>query len=248
MKDPDRGTEFSGDEFDEAYPAGYELHYWHVARGGIIRKLAGSFCKPGDVTLEIGSGRGHYVRLLREDGFIAYGCDLGNPPVHDEVSPFVFLQTDFADIDSNLRQRVKAVLLLDVIEHIEHPAAFIDSVLNSLPAVQSLIITVPARQELWSNYDEHYRHFLRYDIRKFREVAVEARLSIATWSYFFHALYVPALILKMFGMKRSTAFGAPKTRWLHKFLGHIFLFESRLMPKSSFGTSLVCVCTPEKRR
>lgn len=43
---------------------------------------------------------------------------------------------------------------------------------------------VPARQELWSNYDEHHRHFLRYDIRKLREVAQSSHLSIVSWSYF----------------------------------------------------------------
>jgi hypothetical protein len=41
----DRGTEFSGDEFDEAYPPGYELHYWHRARGGIVRELVRSFAR-----------------------------------------------------------------------------------------------------------------------------------------------------------------------------------------------------------
>src|SRR5712672_3457217 len=40
-----------------------------------------------------------------------------------------------------------AILLLDVIEHIERPTEFIASALQSLPAVRWLIITVPARQE-----------------------------------------------------------------------------------------------------
>jgi hypothetical protein len=161
------------------------------------------------------------------------------------VRAFVFGETDFANLDAGLRERVTAVLLLDVIEHIERPADFILSVFESLPAVRSLVITVPARQELWSNYDEHYRHFLRYDIQRLRQVAQASRLSIRTWSHFFHALYVPALILKRTGRKRATAFAAPKTLWLHKWLGHMFWLESRLLPKGLFGTSLICVCTRE---
>lgn len=242
------GTEFSGDEYDEAYPSGYELHYWHRARADIVKNCVRTFCKTGDTVLEIGAGRGHYVRVLRADGFEAYGCDLGNPLVHEDARAFVFTGTDFADLDSDLRKRVTAVLLLDVIEHIEDPADFIASIFRALPALNALIVTVPARQELWSNYDEHYRHFLRYDMKKIREVALRSHLSIKSWSYIFHALYLPAWILKQMGLKRATAFAAPDIPWLHRLLGYAFWLESRLLPKSFYGTSLVCVCTPQSRK
>ncbi len=241
------GTEFSVGEYDEAYPSGYELHYWHSARTDIVRDCARTFCKKGDTVLEIGAGRGHYVRVLRADGFDAYGCDLGTPRVHEDARSFVFGGTGFADLDADLRNRVTAVLLLDVIEHIERPADFIASVFQTLPALGVLIVTVPARQELWSNYDEHYRHFLRYDIRKLREVARDSHLAIEFWSYFFHALYIPAWIYKRVGLNRTTAFAAPTTPWLHKCLGYAFWLESRLLPKGLYGTSLVCVCRPETR-
>jgi SAM-dependent methyltransferase len=242
------GTEFSDDEFEEGYPSGYELHYWNCARSAIVKDCVASVCRKGDTVLEIGSSRGHYVRMLRAAGFDAYGCDLGNAPVYEDVRGFVFPRTDFANLDADLRERVTAVLLLDVIEHIERPADFLSSVVDSLPHVRSLIITVPARQELWSNYDEHWRHFLRYDIQKLREVARDAHLSITAWGYFFHALYVPTWILGRVGMKRGTSFPAPKSRfWLHKLLGRLFWLESRLLPKRLFGTSLIGVCNPEDR-
>jgi SAM-dependent methyltransferase len=242
------GTAFSGDEYDEAYPTGYELHYWHRARSAIVLDCVRAACGKGDTVLEIGAGRGHYVRVLRAAGFDAYGCDLGRPRVHEDVRGFVVAGTDFANLDADLRSRVSAVLLLDVIEHIERPADFIDSVFQTLPALGVLIVTVPARQELWSNYDEHYRHFLRYDVRKLREVARSSHLSIVSWSYFFHALYVPAWILKRLGLNRATAFAAPAVPWLHRFLGRAFWLESRLLPKGVYGTSLVCVCRPENRK
>ena len=200
------GTEFSGDEYDEAYPSGYELHFWHRARSAIVKDCVRAFCKKGDTVLEIGAGRGHYVRVLRADGFEAYGCDLGNPRVHDDARAFVFAGTDFAYLDVDLRRRATAVLLLDVLEHIEDPTDFIASIFLALPALNVLIITVPARQELWSNYDEHYRHFLRYDIGKFREIALRSHLSIKFWSYVFHALYVPAWILKRMGLNSDDRF------------------------------------------
>lgn len=241
------GTEFTGGQYDEAYPDGYEFHYWHQARSRIVAHRVGSLCRKGETLLEIGAGRGHYVRVLRAGGFDAYGCDLGSPNVHEDVRPFVFAKTDFADLDADLRGRVTAVLLLDVIEHIEQPDRFIDSILTALPSVRALIVTVPARQELWSNYDEHYGHYLRYDSGGLRRVAQASRLAIASWSYFFHALYAPAWLLKRMGRDRATAFAAPKSRRLHDFLGQLFWMESRLLPKAVFGTSLICVCTPRDR-
>ena len=250
LKDPAvaAGTEFTTEEYDETYPPGYELHYWHRARSSVLMDRVRTACKTGDTVLEIGAGRGHYVRVLRAAGFDAYGCDLGRPRVHEDVRAFFFAGTEFADLDPDLRRRVTAVLLLDVLEHIERPAEFIASVFQALPALAVLIIAVPARQEIWSNYDEHFRHFLRYDIQKFRELARSSHLSIESWSYFFHALYVPAWILKQLGLKRRTTFVAPATPWLHRFLGWAFWLESRLLPKGIYGTSLLCVCRPESRK
>jgi hypothetical protein len=241
-------TEFRDTDYAEAYPPWYELHYWHRARSDVVRRLVRSVCQTGDTILEIGAGRGHYVRVLRAEGYDAFGCDLGTASVHEEVQAFIFGGRDFADLEPTLRERVTTVLLLDVLEHIVKPSDFIASVFRSLPAVQSMIITVPARQELWSNYDEHFRHFVRYDIRNLRELAERSSLSVDTCSYFFHALYAPAWLLKRIGINRRTSFATPKILWLHKLLGIAFGLESRLLPKAVYGTSLACICRPVVRR
>lgn len=239
------GSAFSEDEFNEDFPPGYERHYWHRARSAIVKSYVRTFCGFGDTLFEIGAARGYYVNVLRKAGFDAYGCDLGDPWVHEEARPFVFAKTDFADIDKELRDRVTTVLLLDVLEHIEQPVTFIEAIFRAFPTLHSVIVTVPARQELWWNYDEHYRHFLRYDIAEFRKLALRSRLSIKSHSYFFHALYVPALLMKTLGMKRKTAFGAPRASRLHGLLGIAFWAERQLLPKNVYGTSLICVCTKD---
>ena len=79
----DIGTEFRDVDYAAAYPPGYELHYWHLARSDIVKRLVRSACQKGDTILEIGAGRGHYVRVLRADGFDVFGCDLGVASVHE---------------------------------------------------------------------------------------------------------------------------------------------------------------------
>lgn len=241
------GSEFSESEFNELFPPDYERHYWHRARSAIVKSYVRAFCGRGDALLEIGAARGHYVSVLRKVNFDAHGCDLGDPWVHEELRPFVFPKTHFADIDKELRDRVTTVLLLDVLEHIEQPVTFIETIFRAFAALRSLIITVPARQELWSNYDEHYRHFLRYDIPELRELARRSRLSIKSCSYFFHALYVPAFLMTKLGIKRKTVFGAPKASRLHGLLGIAFWMERQLLPKNLYGTSLICACTKDPR-
>ncbi|MFK4492350.1 methyltransferase domain-containing protein [Bradyrhizobium sp. USDA 336] len=239
------GTEFSENEYYDAYPPGYERHYWHCARSAIFKSYVHAFCGIGDTILEIGAARGHYVSVLRKAGFDAYGCDLGDPWVHEEVRPFVFTKTHFADIDKELRDRVSTVLLLDVLEHIEQPVTFIEAIFRALPALRSLIIAVPARQELWSSFDEHYRHFRRYDVAELRKLALQSCFSIKSYSYFFHALYAPALLLKTLGIKRRAPFYAPKASRLHRLLGIAFWVESHLLPKNIYGTSIICACVKD---
>ncbi|WP_187437124.1 class I SAM-dependent methyltransferase [Bradyrhizobium rifense] len=245
--DRQAGSEFSGNEFDELFPLGYEGHYWHRARTAIVKSYVHAFCGVGDTLLEIGAARGHYVSVLRKAGFDAYGCDLGDPWLHEEARPFVFPKTDFAEIDKELRERVTTVLLLDVLEHIEQPVTFLDRVVRAFPALRLLIIALPARQELWSNFDEHYRHFLRYDVTELRKLALRSRLSIKSYSYVFHGLYLPTLLLKKLGMKRGTAFRAPKAPRLHRLLGIVLRVESQFLPKNVYGTSLICACAKDPR-
>jgi hypothetical protein len=47
-----------------------------------------------------------------------------------------------------------AILLRDVVEHIEDAGTFLRDLLRAFPNARHVLIAVPARMELWSNYDE----------------------------------------------------------------------------------------------
>ena len=70
--------------------------------------------------------------------------------------------------------RFDAILMLDVLEHMEHPATALRHALSLLAPQGVVVITVPAFQWLWTRHDDLNRHVLRYDRRSFRGLVREA--------------------------------------------------------------------------
>lgn len=241
----DAGTTFTQEQYDRPYPNGIERHYWAQARHRILlRQIEQQLGSQRDATvLDIGCGRGITVDYLRSQGIQAQGCELGRPsPISAAVAPYLHIGVDAFTLDEGLRQSVKVILLLDVLEHMEQPREFLAECGRRFPACDRVIITLPARQEIWSNYDEYYGHFLRYDAQSVGRLVPDA-WQLTSQSYFFHLLYVPARLMSALGMPRSVdvAAPAPKTRWAHKALGVLFDWEARLCPSFVPGTSILAV-------
>jgi SAM-dependent methyltransferase len=187
--------------------------------------------------LEIGCGRGIVVDHLRRQRIDCIGCDFAAVPVPDHLENVVLDRTDFADLPFDRRHKIRGVLLCDVIEHLPEPIAFLDKVRTSLPALERVLLTVPARQELWSNWDQHYGHFRRYDLRLLRETLDAARFKPLHVGYFFHSLYLPALLFR--GGRRSIAVKPPSLSWLHVIVGAALRVEEMILPATLLGTSAI---------
>jgi hypothetical protein len=233
------GTAFSGAEYDAAYPDGYENHFWHLARAEIILDALKRYVPRSSVILEVGCGRGLYVAKARQADFAAFGCDLGRPRVHDSVADVVQTGKDFRDLDPSLLAKVSAVLLLDVLEHLEEPEAILKQLSDAMPALQTIVATVPARKELWSNYDEHYGHFRRYSRSELDDLYRSAGYQPVESRYFFRFLYLPMWIQANIQRKRAVEIQRPGNAWLHKALGVFGVIEARLLPRSMWGTSII---------
>jgi hypothetical protein len=78
-----------------------------------------------------------------------------------EVAPGVVRTRDRPAVAGDL------VLLLDVLEHIEDPAAFIETILAPIVSAETpVLVAVPAHQRLFSAHDEALGHFRRYGRRE----------------------------------------------------------------------------------
>jgi len=240
MKKPDN-TAFEQEQYDLAYPDGIENHFWNLSRNNIIlRKLKN---KKQSKILDIGCGRGITVEYLRNEGFDCYGCDISSgKAISKNISQYLSFKQDAFDLDIDLRKSIDTILLLDVVEHLEDVETFINKLLHSFHNLSYLIITVPARQELWSNYDVFYGHYLRYNNNTLKSQLIKCDLSITKTSYFFKALYLPSLLLMILKKKRSLIINAPKTMFqiiAHKALAMFFFLEEWILPNKLIGTSLL---------
>jgi SAM-dependent methyltransferase len=231
-------TAYTADQYDENYPPGIEQYFWHVARNTIIARSLKQSGMGGWPLLEIGCGRGIIVEYLRRRGTDCVGCELAAAPVPDHLRTVVLDRTDFADLPAEQRGRIHGVLLCDVIEHLPDPVAFLRRVRGALPALEGVVVTVPARQELWSEWDRHYGHFRRYDLASLRATLNAAGFKPLCARYFFHSLYVPAFVLRG-GKVRSTCVKAPSLTWLHAIAGAAFQVEEKILPSVLPGTSAI---------
>jgi SAM-dependent methyltransferase len=238
-------TEFSGEKFQNPYPPGIENHYWTIARHRIIfRRLRTMVKARDDLILDVGCGRGITVQWLRERGLETIGCDLGVPtPATASVAPHLYLGAAAESLPPDLAARVKIILLLDVLEHLPEPAAFLSGLFRHFGNCRQAIFTVPARKELWSNYDKYYGHVMRYNLEDVRRLAKESDCELQSAGYFFHALWMPARIMCALGKERSTKIfpPGPGTRPLHRIIAGGFFLEELILPKFVAGSSILGV-------
>jgi SAM-dependent methyltransferase len=238
-------TEFNSEQYDGVYPDGIENHYWTLARNRMICEAALSTMpdRKGTV-MDVGCGRGITIDYLRRRGLAVFGCDLGQArPICPEIAPYLRHGVDATTLPLEERSRARTLMLLDVLEHVPQPAELVRGLWAAFPAAESLIITVPARQEIWTNYDEFNGHFLRYDFTTAHRLFPADLFDVRRMTYLFHLLYPAAKVLKGMGKKRQESIHPPKgpLRTVHAALAAYFVAESKLLPSSLPGTSLMLI-------
>ena len=243
-------TKFNTTQYALPYAAGIEWHFWQLGRSRIVerhlrRVRAGKDVAPDAVVMDVGCGPGITVQHLRRAGVECYGVELGSPEVRPDVQHFIRTGILATAVDADLRARTDTILLLDVIEHLDDPARFITELVTAYPALEHVIVTVPARQELWSNYDVFYGHFLRYDKAQFRDFAKRSNLELIDLKYFFVGLYPLMWAVAKRASGRHLETKPPKGKLplaLHNLIATLFAIEERVPGLGHIvGTSLLGV-------
>jgi SAM-dependent methyltransferase len=228
----------------DAYPAGIDDHYWLLSRNRVVHTALRATGAEGPI-LDVGCGPGTTVRYLRRHGVECTGADVA---VYETSVPtptdLIRYGVDAFTLPIEERERVRTVLLLDVLEHLEEPSDFVRRCVEAFPALGHLLITVPARQELWSNYDTYYGHRRRYDRAAANAVCRRAGVAVLQCGYFFHALYPVLALQRLFAVDRSVEFAPVRHRWWHRLVAAVLYRDAVWLPGTVPGSSLLLVARP----
>ena len=236
-----KSDNFVEGQFNSAYPDGIENHYWIVSRNYMI--LDEVIKNKKQITLDVGCGRGIVVNFLRKKAVECYGVELSNLKISDELKPYIETGKSAEAISILNINKVNTILLLDVLEHIKNPKAFLVELITNFPSVDKIIVSLPARSELWSNYDEYYGHYRRYSIDSIDSDFLLHNWEVSSKKYAFKLLYLPALILAKFRINRGTTIQTPpkNLRSLHFLVAMLIRLVDVIIPNWVYGTSIFFV-------
>jgi SAM-dependent methyltransferase len=123
-----------------AFLASQEENYWAV------RRECQGLAKDAEI-LDVGTGLGYLPFALASAGFRATGLDLSERAVGRARRRFGdhFVVADFFDWASRFPQRYDLVTMLELIEHVDDPHAWIEAALRLIKPGGRLLITTPNR-------------------------------------------------------------------------------------------------------
>jgi SAM-dependent methyltransferase len=239
------GEVFTRSEYDRAYPQGIETHFWNIARHDALLQALRGLELEDALIMDVGCGAGITTRYLHERGFNIRGVEQGDAPVPEQCRGYISTGQDLFALEEALQRDIRCILLLDVIEHMAEREAFLCDIHQQLPECSYLVLTVSARRELWTNFDEYWGHQLRYDRPTLAGELQRSGFRVRKNSYHFHLVYLAGLLLKTLGIERDTGFSPPQRSraagLLHRLLGYYGRLENRLLPGFLPGSSLVCI-------
>ncbi|HEX5365128.1 MAG TPA: methyltransferase domain-containing protein [Acidimicrobiales bacterium] len=181
-------------------------HPWETERASFLRRLIDHHLdgRTPRRVLDVGAGDGWFAEELQ--GETATGSQVVCWDVNYAGAD---LRTDLpAGVARTVEEpggSFDLVLLLDVLEHVEDDARFLDgSVLPHLAPDGLLVVTVPAYQRLYSSHDRALGHHRRYSPARLRAL-LEPRVDVVARGGLFAAL----LPVRAAQLARERVAGAP---------------------------------------
>ncbi|MDG2131389.1 MAG: class I SAM-dependent methyltransferase [Fuerstiella sp.] len=172
-----------------------DSYWWHVAKRQLVTRLLQKHCPPPGRLVEGGIGSGRNLVEFQELGYNVTGFDLMAESVEHVRTRGVedVHLHDLEDAWPLENGSLKAVVLLDVLEHVEFPVEVLRHVHRALADDGAVIVTVPAYPWLFSRWDVQLGHFRRYTVREFRRHANEAGFRVQ-WLNHWNSFTLPAAI------------------------------------------------------
>lgn len=167
-----------------------ERHFWfHIRRKWIFDRLR-KFIEPPAKVLEVGCGTGNVSSFLAKKGYTVTGCEYFHEAISMAWPRFVKVQGDARNLPFE-SSSFDIVGLFDILEHFQNDMTPLQEAGRVLKNGGIMVITVPAREELWSYRDEKALHKRRYSKEILRKNLLETNLTPLCIEYMFMSLYFP---------------------------------------------------------
>ena len=217
-----------------------ENHFWfHVRRKWIFDRIR-KFIPPPAKVLEVGCGTGNVSSFLEQKGYSVTGCEFYTEAIKLSWPGFMIVQGNANNLPFTDKS-FDIVGLFDVIEHFQDDLAPLKEACRVLREGGIIVITVPAREELWSWVDEVSFHKRRYTKEKIKKIFSELQLNTLSIEYMFMSLYVPMKCIRAKGRRSNHLF---KINCLVNAILTRFFDVERIISKGlslPVGTSLMAI-------
>lgn len=238
-------------ELYERFFVAEETHWWFRARRRILASVMESLQLSENAEIvDFGCGTGGMMQVLARFGRVT-GVD--DAPLAREYCArrgFSSVLTPEAWADTNHTYDV--ITAFDVVEHVDDDVDLLDRLRQRLGVGGHLVVTVPAYQWLWSEFDEMNHHRRRYTRGRLEKTLGRAGFMVERSSYFQSLLFPPMALVRLLDKIRPSGAGADPQealdRWfrigaLNGFLEAIFASERHWLRygRFPFGSSILAL-------
>jgi SAM-dependent methyltransferase len=167
---------------------------WASHRAKRISQIMNSLGK--NIMWEVGSGDGNVAISLRDRNQVVIGIE----PLCSgaAVTSMAGIRTYLGTLDSLElpSESIEVIGAFDVLEHIERPEELLKEIYRVLKPDGIFLMTVPAHQWLYSDFDKSIGHFRRYSRRALRDSLMQSGFEQNQLNFMFSLFVVPAFLLR----------------------------------------------------
>jgi len=196
-----------------------DRHWWFVGRRRILSRLVAEVLPPSRQTtiVDVGCGTGGNIAALASQ-YRCVGIDTSAEAVELARQRFPQVQFITGRAPTNLGRlaaQARLFLLTDVLEHVADDYAMFSELLAGATPGSYFLVTVPADESLWSEHDESFGHYRRYDRARLEGVWAGLPATTMLLSYFNARLLPIVRLVRARNRRRGQAAGRAGTDfWL----------------------------------
>jgi SAM-dependent methyltransferase len=224
-------------------------HWWFRGRRRLIADVIRELAVPTTAAvLDVGSGTGTNLRLLRELGFSNVSAvDASDDAIRfcEEKGLGPVRKGDICALPCP-DHAYDLILATDIIEHVDDDAGALAELHRVLRPGGIAILTVPAFPSLWGLQDRVSLHKRRYRRRELEGRVTEAGLSLRSCFYFNYLLFLPIWLARqcidLLGIELESE-NEINTPLVNRILGWVFALDVSTAPRIRpfFGVSLLAL-------